>query len=106
MNKEIVLWIALATISFLSLTIYIMAIRKKKTDRREHFYDERDIDEEDPDWDEDEEEENELEDRLFPFEDEVIEFVKMKICANWFEGSFEDLKKYDDKIVEWIRDIC
>lgn len=88
-----------------------MAIRKKKTDRREHFYDERDIDEEDPDWDwyndEDEEEEKyPLEDEYLPYEDEVIEFVKMKICANWFEGSFEDLKKYEDKIIEWIRDIC
>jgi len=51
MSRDIVLWIALTTISFLSLTIYIMAIRKKKLDKRDHFYDERDIDEEDPDWD-------------------------------------------------------
>lgn len=87
-----------------------MAIRKKKTDRRDHFYDERPIDEEDPDWDgyddEDEDEEKHpLEDEYFPYEDEVIEFVKMKICANGFEGSFEDLKDKEDKIIEWIRDI-
>lgn len=109
MNKEIVLWIALTIISFLSLTIYIMAIRKKKTDRRDHFYNGRDVDPEDPDWDpawdEEEEEKYPLDDEFFPYEDEVIEFVKMKICANGFEGSFEDLKKYEDKIVEWIRDI-
>jgi hypothetical protein len=51
MSKDIVLWIALMIISLLLLINTTMAIRKKKTDRREHFYDERDIDEEDPDWD-------------------------------------------------------
>lgn len=41
-----------------------------------------------------------------PDEDEVIDFVLMCICKNWYDGSYATLKReYKDKVVEWIRDI-
>lgn len=41
-----------------------------------------------------------------PDEDEVIDFVLMCICKNWYDGSYDTLKReYKDKVVEWIRDI-
>lgn len=41
-----------------------------------------------------------------PDEDEVVDFVLMCICKNWYNGSYAELKReHKDRVVEWIRDI-
>ena len=61
------------------------------------------------DYDDDyEEDECDCEDigDYMPDEDEVVDFVLMCICKNWYDGSYATLeRKYKDKVVEWIRDI-